>query len=96
MHHNIMNVSTLQVLVSKATEKISKAGKPFKFLTLQGLATLDDGTQSMFTYDFWPERDQPLPVIPPGSYAPIYGCRVHWERNTLEPSFVGFKPLKAS
>jgi len=89
-----MNVATLNVLVTNPVQKISKAGKPYQFLTIQGLATMTDGTQGMFKYDIWPERDKPLPTVPLGECKPVYGCRVHWETANLEPAFVDFVPLK--
>lgn len=90
-----MNVQSLNVLVSNVTSKISKkTGSPYQFLTIQGLATMVDGVQQMFTYDIWPEKDKPLPVVNPGEYVPIFGARVHWETQKLEPAFVDFRPLK--
>jgi len=90
-----MNVAKLNVLVTNPVSKISKAGKPYSFLTIQGLATMDDGNQAMFKYDIWPEKDKPLPIVPLGDCIPVYGCRVHWETANLEPAFVAFKPISA-
>jgi hypothetical protein len=87
------NIKALQVMVSNTVEKTSKAGKPYKFLQVQGLATMEDGTQSMFRFDLWPERDQPLPQVPLGQCVPILGLRVHWETAKLEPAVTGFRPV---
>lgn len=85
------NIKQLDVMVSNPVEKTSKAGKPYKFLQVQGLATMEDGTQSMFRFDLWPERDKELPTVPKGPCVPILGLRVHWETAKLEPAVVGFR-----
>lgn len=91
-----MDIVSLNVLITKPVQKVSKkTGQPYQFLTIQGVATAHDGEETMFSYDIWPEKDQPMPVVPKGPCKPIYGCRVHWETKNLEPAFIGFQPINA-
>jgi hypothetical protein len=90
------NIKQLNVMVSNLVEKMSKAGKPYKFLQVQGLATMDDGSESMFRFDLWPERDKELPQVPKGPCVPVLGLRVHWETAKLEPAVVGFRKAPAA
>lgn len=90
-----MTLTHITFIKVEKVEKLSKAGTPYAFLKLEGIAHQEGGDMSVFRYDFWPtEKGAPLPLLHTGDHVPVYGCAPHWETAKLEPRFMGFKPVQ--
>lgn len=84
-----MALKHIQLISSKIESGVSKKdGKPFAFLSLQGLLQYDDGSCEVFTYDFWPKKGEACPDWQPGIYLPVIEPRANWQTRKLEARIV--------
>jgi len=86
VHVTFINVEKVEKPSTKTPGRINR------YVKIDGFATDSTGRRSVFRYDFWPMKDQPLPDWKLGEYSPVLDLAPHWETAKLEPRIVDFTP----